>query len=83
MVVIGDTGEEVVRPGRDVRTVSPLLALQSHVTLFLVVLEVVEQGRHAVAGGVLKGEGDEDEAHAEQPQLLPRDGVLLVEPLEG
>ena len=32
---------------------------------------------------MLDRERDEDEAHAQQPELVPGDGVLLVEPLEG
>src|SRR5712691_8006911 len=83
MLVVGHTREEVVAPGRDVRIRRPLLPLQSHVALLMAVLEIIEQHRHAVAGGVLEGERDEDEANAELAELVPGDRVLLVVPLEG
>src|SRR5438105_311419 len=82
VVVVWDAGEEVVRFRRDGRAIRPLFALQRHVALLLVVLEVFEQYRHAVASRVLQGERDEDEADPQQAELVPRDGVLLVEPLE-
>src|SRR6266566_3507411 len=83
VMVIGNPGEQVMRPGRDVRSVSPLLALQGHVSLFLVLLQVPEQRRHSVARRMLKGERDEDETDAQEAELVPRDRILLVEPLEG
>src|SRR5213593_31373 len=82
VLVVRNPGEEVMRAGRDVGAVRPLAALQVHVTLFLLCLEASQQRRHAVPRRVLHGERDEDEPDAEQTQLVPRDGVLLVEPLE-
>src|SRR5450631_4851076 len=81
VLVIRDAREQVVALGRDVRP-APLLALQRHVALFLLRLEVVEEDRHAVPGRMLQGEGDEDEAHTELTQIVPGDRALLVVPLE-
>src|ERR1700693_5242379 len=83
VLVIWHTCEEVVAAGWEVGAVRPLLALKRHVALLLVLLQVLEQHRHAVPGRVLKGERDEDEADAQLAELRPRDGVLLVEPFEG
>src|SRR5437016_2945012 len=82
VVVIRNPGEEVVRPRRDRGAIRPLLSLQIHVTLFFVVLQAFEEDRHPMAGSVLQRERDEDEADAQQAQLVPGDRVLLVEPLE-
>src|SRR5207249_11683552 len=83
MVVVGHAREEVMRARGDVATVGPLLALQVHVALFLLLLQVAQQHRHAMARSVPESEGDAAEADAEQPTLIPRDRVLLVAPLAG
>src|SRR5438309_4314351 len=82
VLVVRHAREQVVTPGRDVGVVRPLLSLQRHVALLFVVLQAIEQDRHAMSGRVLEREGDEDEAHAEVGQVIPSDGVLLVVPLE-
>src|SRR5947209_15183213 len=82
VVVIGDACEEVVRPCRDIPAIGPLLALQRHIALFLVLLQLFEQNRHAMPRRVLERERDEDESDAQKAQLLPRDRVLFIEPLE-
>src|SRR5579859_2754213 len=68
--------------GRDVGAVLPFLALQRHVALFLLLLQVVQQQRHATAGRMLQRQRDEYESDPKLAQIVPRDGVLLVEPLE-
>src|SRR5260370_21034971 len=82
MLVVGHAREEVVAPGRDVSVRRPLFPLQRHVALLLALLEIVEQHRHAVAGCVLEGERDEDEADAELAKLVPGDRLLLVVPFK-
>src|SRR5439155_16236182 len=82
MLVVRDTCEEMVAACRNVRAVGPFLPLQGHVTLFLFLLQVVEQDRHAVARGVLKGQRDEDESDTELSEVVPGDRILLVVPLE-
>src|SRR5438034_10456405 len=82
MVVVGHAREEVMGARGDVATVGPLLPLQVHVALFLLLHQVAQQYRHAMTGRMLESERDEDEANAEQSKLIPRDRVLLVEPFE-
>src|SRR5690348_16492493 len=81
VMVVWDASEQMVGARRNVRSLVPFPALEGHVALFLRLLQTIEQDRHAVAGRVLQRERDEDEPDAEQPQLVPRDRVLLVEPL--
>src|ERR1700694_430552 len=82
VLVIGHAGKEVVAARGNVGVGSPLLALQRHVALLLVVFEVVEQARHAVSGCVLQRERDEDEPDAKFAEVVPGDRILLVVPLE-
>src|SRR5438045_1440383 len=82
VMVVRHPGEKVMAARGDIDAVRPLLALQGHVALFLLPHQVVKEHRHAVAGGVLQRERDEDEAHAELTELVPGDGILLVLPLE-
>src|SRR5437660_12233969 len=81
VLVVGDAGEQVMRAGGYVGGGVPLSALQRHVTLFLLLLHVLEQHRHPMTRRVLQGEGDEDESDAKQAELFAADGVFFVVPL--
>src|ERR1700680_2687785 len=81
MLVVRNTCEEVVAPGGNVGRL-PLFALQRHVALLLLSLEILEENRHAMPSCVLERESDEDEADTKLAQVIPCDGALLVEPLE-
>src|SRR5258708_58618 len=69
--------------GGGVRRRSEVRGVEGDVGLVEGVLQVVEQHRHPVAGGVLQRERDEDETDAKLGEGVPRDRVLLVVPLEG
>src|SRR6266508_3313640 len=81
-LVVGHAGEVVVAARRDVIADLPLLLLELDVGLLLLVFQPLEQLGEAVAGGVLRREGDEEEPVPEVAELGEGDRVGVVEPLE-
>src|ERR1700693_1156540 len=81
VLVVRHATEEVVTLGRDIRCI-PFLSLQRHVAFLLLRFEVFKEDRHAVTGGMLQRESDEDKADAKLAEVIPRYRALLVEPFE-
>src|SRR5205823_3189143 len=81
-LMVGHAGEEVVAARREIALGRPLLALERDVGLLVVLGKALKKRADAVAGGVLGGERDEEEADAEIGDLVEPEWVRLVLPLE-